>query len=894
MHRLALVTAYEALEMAGYAPNRTPSTALRRIGTYYGQASDDWRELNAGMNIGTYAVPGGERGFANGRINYFFKFGGPSFNIDTACSSGLAAVNAACSALWTGEVDTAIAGGLNVITNPDNFAMLCKGHFLSKTGQCKVWDKDADGYCRADGIGSVVIKRLEDAVADNDNIIATIDSAFTNQSAEALSITQPHAGAQRDNYRQVMHAAGINPMSVSYVELHGTGTQVGDAIESESVVDVFANPKMRRQAPLLMGSVKSNIGHGEAAAGITSLLKVLLMYQKNMIPPHVGIKTEINPVVAKNLERCNAELALEMTPWPYVPGKKRFALVNSFGAHGGNTTMLLEDGPQQVRVGTDTRPSHVVALSAKSKASLKGNVGALLDFLEQNPETDLGDLAYTTCARRIHHATRFAFAASSIEQAKQSLERCLAAETISGLRPVLNAPASVPFTFTGQGAFYSGMSRDLYEHFPVYQTAVNELDRLVQRLRFPSIVSAINGTLADDKTPSPTLTQLAIVVSQIALVRVWASLGITPSVVIGHSLGEYAAFVAADVLSAADAIFLAGKRAELLLSTCKMGSHVMLAVRAGVEQINKLAPKDVPFEISCFNTVESTVLGGTAESVQMVRTALEKEGLKCTPLDVPFAFHTEQMEPMLDAFEKIAQQATFRAPSVPILSPLLADAVFDGKTINAKYLRRATRESVRFVDALEAGRDLAVLPENTTFIEIGPHPVNCSFIKSAMPQSKILATLRKNENNFTTLASALAPLHSDGHPVNWNAYFKPFEMAHRLLSLPKYCWNEKNYWIQYTGTWTLDKAYPERNSSPVISSPQGSALRTSSIHRIISEDVSGKVAMLTVMSDIMDPEFRAAVDGHNMNGYGVATSVSYCLNIVLINLSSNLSLVSVG
>lgn len=208
MHRLALVTAYEALEMSGYSPNRTPSTNRKRIGTYYGQASDDWRELNGGQNIGTHAVPGGERAFANGRINYFFKFSGPSFNIDTACSSGLAAVQAACSALWAGEADTVLAGGLSVITNPDNYCMLGKGHFLSKTGQCKVWDKNADGYCRADGIGSIVIKRLEDAEADNDNIIATVLGGATNHSSEAISITHPHAGNQKDNYNQVMDFAG--------------------------------------------------------------------------------------------------------------------------------------------------------------------------------------------------------------------------------------------------------------------------------------------------------------------------------------------------------------------------------------------------------------------------------------------------------------------------------------------------------------------------------------------------------------------------------------------------------------------------------------------------------------------------------------------------------------
>ncbi|CAI7654954.1 unnamed protein product [Penicillium glandicola] len=873
MHRLALITAYEALEMAGYAPNRTPSSILSRIGTYYGQASDDWRELNGGTNIGTYAVPGGERAFANGRINYFFKFGGPSFNVDTACSSGLAAVNQACSALWAGEVDTAIAGGLNVITSPDNFAMLCRGHFLSKTGQCKVWDKDADGYCRADGIGSVVIKRLEDAVADNDNILATIDAAYTNHSADAISITHPHAGAQKENYRQVMQAAGISPVNVSFIELHGTGTQAGDSVESESVVDVFANPKSRRRVPLLMGAVKSNIGHGEAAAGVASLLKVLLIYQKNMIPPHVGIKNEINPVVAKNLERSKAGLALEMTPWPRLADKKRYAIVNSFGAHGGNTTLLLEDGPERVRIGNDPRPTHVVSLSAKSKASLKGNVESLLAFLNQDPETDLGDLAYTTCVRRIQHHTRFAIAASSIEQVKKSLEQCLSNDAFGSLRPVSNASSAVPFTFTGQGAFYFGMGVQLYQEFPAYRTAVDDLDRLVERLGFPSVVGAIDGTLGDDESVSPILTQLAIVVSEIALARFWASVGITPSVVIGHSLGEYAALVAAGVLSAADAIFLVGKRAELILAASKAGSHVMLAVRAGVDQIKDLAPTGVPFEISCINAVQSTVIGGPAEDIQTVRAKLEKEGLKCTPLDVPFAFHTEQMDPILDIFEQVAQQVSFRTPSVPILSPLLADCIFDGKTVNAQYLRRASREPVQFVQALEAGRELGIIQNNATFIEIGPHPVNSSFIKSHMPQTQTLASLRKSENNFTTVAATLAILQSNGLPIDWNAYFKPFEKSHHLISLPKYSWNEKNYWLQYTGTWTLDRAYPPgTRSSSAVSTPQGSALRTSSVHRIISEEVSESTATVTVLSDIMDPEFRAAVDGHQMNGYGVATS----------------------
>ena len=459
MQRLALVTAYEALEMAGVVPGRTPSTHPSRIGTFYGQASDDWRELNASQNISTYAVPGGERAFGNGRINYFFKFSGPSFNLDTACSSGLAAVQVACSALWAGEVDTAIAGGLNVITDPDNYCGLGNAHFLSKTGQCKVWDKDADGYCRADGIGSVVIKRLEDAEADNDNILAVVLGASTNHSAEAISITHPHAGAQKANYRQVLNQAGVNPIDVSYIELHGTGTQAGDAVESESVSDIFApvTPRRRPDQRLYLGAVKSNIGHGEAAAGIASLLKALLVYQKNLIPMHIGIKSEINPTIPKDLERRNVGLAMQNTPWPRPAGKKRLAVVNSFGAHGGNTTLLLEDAPERVKIqGTEDRITHAILLSAKSKKSLQANMESLLSYLDQHPETSLADLAYTTSSRRMHHNMRFGTSVSCISGLQKALRSQLDNPNFaSEVRPVPNEAPSVILAFTGQGAYLS-------------------------------------------------------------------------------------------------------------------------------------------------------------------------------------------------------------------------------------------------------------------------------------------------------------------------------------------------------------------------------------------------------------------------------------------------------
>lgn len=262
MQRLALVTAYEALEMSGYVPNRTPSTQLDRIGTFYGQTSDDWREIQAAQKVDTYFIPGGVRAFGPGRINYLFKFSGPSFNIDTACSSSLAAIQLACTSLWAGDCDTAVAGGMNVLTNPDIFSGLSRGQFLSKKGPCQTFDNDADGYCRGDGVGTVILKRLEDAQADKDPILAVILGSATNHSAEAVSITHPHAGAQEFLYKKVLNAAGIDPHDVSYVEMHGTGTQAGDATEMRSVTNSFA-PVNRRRRPdqtLYLGAVKANAG----------------------------------------------------------------------------------------------------------------------------------------------------------------------------------------------------------------------------------------------------------------------------------------------------------------------------------------------------------------------------------------------------------------------------------------------------------------------------------------------------------------------------------------------------------------------------------------------------------------------------------------------------------
>ncbi|CAG7948614.1 unnamed protein product [Penicillium nalgiovense] len=878
MQRLALVTAYEALEMAGHVPNRTSSSNSKRVGAFYGQASDDWRELNASQNLGTYAVPGGVRAFANGRINYFFGFAGPSINLDTACSSGLAAVQAGCTALWAGEADTIVAGGLNVITDPDNYAGLCNAHFLSKTGQCKVWDENADGYCRADGVGSVVLKRLEDAEADNDNILGVILAAATNHSAEAISITHPHAGAQKDNYNQVMRAAAVNPSDVSFIELHGTGTQSGDSVECESVCEVFAPISSRRRddQALLLGAVKSNIGHGEAAAGIASLIKMLLVYQKNMIPPHIGIKTEMNPTLRKCLEKRNAGLAMEMTPYPRRKGDSRYAVVNSFGAHGGNTTVLLEDSPERQAIGTDPRSTHVVTVSAKSKGSLKGNIEDLLSYIEKNPSTSLGSLAYTTCARRIQHNFRVATAVSSLDQLRQFLEKSV--DTISSMRPIpLDAP-SVAFTFTGQGAFYEGIGAQLFEQFPYYRTQVIQLDDLVQRFGYPSIIPVIVNSI-EKSDVSPLVTQLSILVVEIALARFWAFLGIHPTAVIGHSLGEYSALVVAEVISAADAILLVGQRATYTMSKCEAGTHLMLSVKASSEEIKLAAGDNAKYEVSCRNGRSDTVISGPRDDIEEIRQTLDARDLKCTPLDLPFAFHTKQMEPMLDLFEQTAKNISFKAPNLPVISPLLGACVFDGKTINGNYLRRAAREPVNFIGALDEAEAMGIIDPQTIWIDIGPHPICASFIANHVSGATVLPTLKKNEDNFGTITKTLASLHTLGVETYWNEYYRPYEHAHTLLNLPHYHWNAKDYWIQYIGTWTLDKAllkYGQTKSKDAFDMRSSSALRTSAVHQITLEEIGQTAGQLMTLSDVTHPDFLSSVKGHTMNNCGVATSSIWC------------------
>jgi len=390
----------------------------------------------------------------------------------------MAAIQLACTSLWAEDCDTAIVGGLSCMTNSDIFAGLSRGQFLSKKGPCATFDNEADGYCRADGVGTVILKRLEDAEADKDNILAVILGTQTNHSADAISITHPHGGTQETLYRSILDKAGVDPLDVDYVEMHGTGTQAGDGTEMKSVTNVFAPADRRRSSkqPLYLGAVKANVGHGEAASGVTALIKVLLMLQRNAIPPHVGIKKTINQTFPKDLAERNVNIAFKKMPLLSKDGGPRRVFVNNFSAAGGNTGLLLEDGPSPKPATDDPRSMHVIAVSAKSKSAMLRNAERLITYLEKNPNTSVSDLSYTTTARRIQHNWRLIVSGSDTAQIKTLLSSKLTETFI----PVLPEPPKVAFMFTGQGSHYAALGRELYQGCTTFRETIVEFSKIAE------------------------------------------------------------------------------------------------------------------------------------------------------------------------------------------------------------------------------------------------------------------------------------------------------------------------------------------------------------------------------------------------------------------------------
>lgn len=779
----------------------------------------------------------------------------------------MAAIHLACNAIWLGDCDTAIVGGLNIMTNPDIFAGLSKGQFLSKVGPCQTFDNDADGYCRGDGIGTLVIKRLADAEADKDNILGVIISAATNHSADAVSITHPHGDTQEILYHRILNQAGIDPWDIDYVEMHGTGTQAGDDTEMRSVTNVFAPAQVSRPAhrQLYLGSVKANVGHGEAASGVTAVIKVLLMLRENIIPPHIGIKREINRGFP-DLAARNAHIALQPVPLPRPPTGMRRIFVNNFSAAGGNTAIVIEDGPTRLLNGSDPRTMHVVSVSARALSSLKANLCSLVEYIGSHPNVSLPSLSYTTTARRIHHNYRFSVAARDIATVKKACSDAALKDTI----PVPSAP-KVAFVFTGQGSIYSQLSADLFVSSTLYRESILELDSIAISFNFPSFLPLLDGTLDDITNLSPVLVQVGQVAIEMALTRLWQSWGIMPHAVIGHSLGEYAALFAAGVLSTRDTIYLVGSRAVLLESQCIPKSHAMLAVKSDLAAVQDLLSSGL-LEVACINSATEIVLSGQSSDVDIAKGLLSERGIVATRLNVPYAFHSSQIDAIISSFSHVAAAITFRTPQCIVLSPMLGRSLKENE-VDADYLCRHARETVNFWGALKAAITTTDIDQGTVFIEIGPHPVCCSFVKSTMgPEIGMASSLHRKQTAWEALVAAASLLYNKGAHLNWSEFHRDFEDALELLELPAYQWTLSNHWIDYKNNWCLTKGEGPVNSLHVRSTP---SLSTTSVQRVVEEAFTETRNTLVAESDLSRSDLKMVLAGHVVNGVALCPSSLY-------------------
>lgn len=867
-HRQFLMSTYEALEMAGYSDGQTRTTDPNRIAAFFGQCTDDWLEhSHPTLGCDAYTLQGIQRAFGPGRLAWQFKWEGPTYSLDAACAGTTAGIHLACMSLLSKDIDMAVAGAANILSWPHSFTCLSDSGVLSDTGNCKTFRDDADGYCRGDFAGAVVLKRLEDAVAHNDNILAVVAASGRNHSGNSTSITTSDAGAQERLFQKVMRNAQVSPDDVSYIEMHGTGTQIGDPAEMGAVASTFKH-RRRVNGPLTVGGVKANIGHGEAAAGMAELLKCIMMFQKDIIPPQAGMPHALNPTFPP-LSELNIEIPSEPRAFNKEFNKPRRILLNNFDAAGGNACMLLEDySPTGNEQGAaDPRSSHVVVTSARTRASYHANKRKLVEGLRANPAARIEDVAYTTTARRMHHPFRFACTASSIQDLITKLE--VSDTTSSPLSSSLNPP--IVFVFAGQGSHYAGMGAELYRTSPVFRETVDLCVAICDGNEFPSFLDMITGDGVDVSTKDAAQTQLAVITLEMALTAFWRSAGIEPAMVMGHSLGEYAALHAAGVLSLADTLYLVGHRALMLLERCEPGSCAMLSVSTSVttvrDHLTRLQSSSCG--VACINSPSATVVSGTAEDLAQFQASITAQDAKvrATTLSVPFAFHSFQMDPILQDYISLAGGVTYSAPKIPVVSTLLASIVDGPGIFNQDYLAQQTRQAVDFVGGLNAVKSKLNDP---VWLEIGPAAVCTSFVRATLspPPAKIMHTIEANTSNWTSISKSLSAAYMNGVDIDWLALHTPYESNLELLTLPTYAWDMKDYWV----TWTErgSEAVPEK-SQAALSEPYVATCA----QYLVQKSSSPKI-QVTFRASISDPGFLALIDGHKMQQIGLASGSVFC------------------
>ncbi|KAL1939354.1 hypothetical protein VTO73DRAFT_10157 [Trametes versicolor] len=794
--RVLLRVAHNALENAGYVPKATPTFDPESFGTFIGVATNDYVQ-NLRDDVDVYYSTGTLPAFLSGRISYAFGLGGPSMVLDTACSSSLVAIHQACRALASGDCNAALAGGVNIITSPDMYLGLARGHFLSETGQCRPWDASADGYCRSEGCGVFVLKRLEDAVAENDRILAVIRGSEVNQSGNARSITHPHVPAQATLFQKLVTSADVDPLDISVAECHGTGTQAGDPAELEAIRNVFAIGRLKDN-PLHITSIKANIGHAEAASGAASLAKLILMLQHRTIPRHISFKT-LNPRIP-DLAVDNVRIDTESTPWTSAEGKTRLALLTNFGAAGSNSALLLEEHIPPPRIGAPAG-DFLLGLSCKSEAAAEERRRTYMSHLEHSirDTASLQDFMYSATARRELHGYRLAVSGRSQAELFANL----------GSAKVIKAsPADkVVFVFSGQGSQYDRMGSDLYQHLPAFARIVDECHKKLVMAGCPGILDTfISGLHHSERRNEPIRfrsSQASLFVLEYALAQLWISWGIRPCAVMGHSFGEFAALTVAGVLTLDDALRVVTKRAEVIAAKCTLYNTGMTSVQGPVGEFAQRLGR-APFshlEVCCYNSATSFVVGGDLGELRRFEEMCTAQGVRHTRLDIPYAYHSAAMDPVHRDLEALYAEVMPSPPEIPVLSNATGSMIQpgDSRAIRVDYFAQHCRKASRFQQGVDSFGTHINLSEVAAFIEVGPHAATLPLLRGIQKDGSplLLPSARKTSPGLETLCTSLAQLYCTSVPVDWRKVFADLAHSARLVDLPAYPFAQTRFWVPY-------------------------------------------------------------------------------------------------
>jgi acyl transferase domain-containing protein/acyl-CoA synthetase (AMP-forming)/AMP-acid ligase II/acyl carrier protein len=788
--RLLLEVAWEAMEDAGQVDLAGSAT-----GVFVGISSSDYARLLLSHpdQADAYCGTGGALSIAANRLSYLLDLRGPSWAVDTACSSSLVAVHNACQALRLGECDLAFAGGVNLMVSPELTLALAEARMLSGDGRCKAFDAQADGYGRGEGCGMVLLKRYSDALRDGDDILAVIAGSAVNQDGRSNGLTAPNGVAQQEVIRGALANAGIEPSAISYVEAHGTGTALGDPIEVNALKAVLSEGRSSEQ-PCWFGSVKTNIGHLEAAAGIAGLIKVVLSLKHRELPAHLHLN-RLNPYI--ELDGTPFAIPTVRQPWP-ASAQPRTAGVSSFGFGGTNAHVILcEADPAGstapgARIASARRPADVLALSAKGPNAWKDLAARYLAYLEAHPDTSVEHLCWSANTRRMHFQHRCSLVTESSEHLRRQLRAILAEETVPGIhfgQAPLSSSRKVVFLFTGQGSQYPGMGQELFETEHQFRQTLEHCDRILRPQLEAPLLDVLYGSSGDllDQT---AYAQPALFAVEYALAALWQSWGIRPAAVLGHSLGEYVAACVAGVFSLEEGLRLVAERGRLMQAAPGRGQ--MLAVFADEARVNEVIatfPGDL--SIAAVNGPGNTVVSGSAEAVTAALERFTARGIPTQRLHTSHAFHSALMEPVIADFARAAEATTYRAPRIMLISnvsgrPAAADVA------TADYWCRHLREPVRFAAGIEAlaagGHDI--------YLELGPHPVLAVQGRQCRAEdcdAVWLPSLCRGRSDQQQMCDSLAQLYVRGASVTWRGRYT--DRADRPLHLPTYPFQRQRFWL---------------------------------------------------------------------------------------------------